>query len=356
MTLKRFGATALAALMILSVVSMAFAGTAVAEEEPIVLEGDDTDEILEFDADADTDLEHTIEPDGADFDEDGTETVYLNVSYDEYDHLEYDAAVEDADADYAAEFDASDLETVPGEPGETTTVEVTTWGEDADGEETTAADTFELDLVFSDERSVTFVHDDAVDDSDVGPDVESEERELGTLAALNPFADDPEHDAYEIDDDRTLTDNATHHTYYDGDVADAFEATAEDRDDGDAIYAMTQLSDDDVVIVFNEEMDSDWLDEDEDAYAVYDSSADSVTVYNLADSDETDLDLFGANDVVTDFVDTGDAVDAFDDEFGFMGMFSAFGATAAGMSLTGIGLSIGTLAGLFVVGRRRVAA
>lgn len=312
----------LALIMATSMVGMVFVGGVAAEETTETLAGDGTDEILEFEADADRAIEHTLEADGADFGEDTTETVYLNVSYDDYDHFEYDAAVDDADADYTAAFDASDLETIPGDAGDTVTVEVTTWGEDADGTETTAADTFEVDLVFDDEYGVIFIQE--------ADDVEDEERWIRSDILTADYGDDT----------TLAADNGTVHVHsVDDDLNDAVDLATESTDDGDRVGPMMATTlDGSLTYVYDAEpgetITGDDVEDEGNAYIVVhdDDYYEVVPADDFDADDEIDVDL-----VANDRPSMGDLQD--DLEYGMLAAFA--GAW---------GLSIPLLSGLLVAG------
>lgn len=366
---KRFGAAALAVLMVMSVFGMAVAGTAAAEEETtieetIVLEGDDTDAVDHFNASEDRTLEYTFEADGADFDEDGTEDVYVNVTYDGVEHADYDAAVDGADSEYTVELDTDDLESVPGDAGADVDVEVNVWGEDLDGEITTGEtvdeelepETFDVTLEFQDGYAVMYVDDDTT---------ESEELEAGFLSldtfTFGALGDDDEQYLYTHEETVTVNKDTTVTAHDASDGADEFADLADERDDGDVIYSASAAVDGTPVLAFQGEADEDLVDVDADTYAVHEG--DGVWTFNAGDDyedgDEIDIFLESQSYASADF-DAADLNDVFLEQadLGMTGAFSAFGVadTLSAFSVmdlmplsAGVG---GLLAAGFVVSRR----
>ena len=203
------------------------------------------------------------------------------------------------------------------------------------------------------ERAVTVVDSASVDDSNVGPNVESEANELDTLASLNPLADEPEHDTYTLDDSFDSASGVTHEIYLaDGDMADAYAASAENTEAGDPIVEQTMLANDGLVLTFDSEVDSDLVDTSSDTYAVYDSSADKITLEQSEDNATVDVVSMNQNPVDVESLSNDDIASTFSDAFGTTDLFWNFDS---GVALAALGIpTLGSVTALlFVVGSRR---
>ncbi|EMA45241.1 hypothetical protein [Halobiforma nitratireducens] len=311
-------------VLAISMVGAGLTGSVAATDHTTTLEGDGEDAVVDFDAADDEYLLHTIEADGADFGEDGTETVYFNVSYDDTEHETYSAVVDDEDADYEVNISESDLESVPGDADDTTTVEVTTWGEDADDETTTDADTFAVDLEFAADHATAYV-DDPEDHDEIEPGFFS-------LATLNVFDDADETVVQSYEETVGIADNETEVTVYD-DTADGDDAwdevVADDLESGDVMLSAAATVDGEPVAMFYDEADDDLVDETEDTYIVYDGD-DAFTV-NLGDefdedSEEIDVFIDSQNALEAD-LDADEVGELYADtlEFGYMDLQTEFG-------------------------------
>jgi len=120
-------------------------------------------------------------------------------------------------------------------------------------------------------------------------DPETEEDEGGWFSSLNVFSSDDEEVGTVLSEDETnVTDNtsAVQLDTLDSNLTDAYAASTEDASDGDIIWnSYTHVSvedgDDQYVPVFYQEAgDKDWLDEDEDAYAVLSEDGETMTIHN----------------------------------------------------------------------------
>ena len=206
------------------------------------------------------------------------------------------------------------------------------------------------------DRVVTVVDSSSVDNSAVGPSVESQTQEAGTLASISPFHSGTEHDLYTLDDSLSSDANATHEIYLaDGDVADAYASSAEDAEAGDVLVEQTMMTNDDLILTFNEEANTDIVDTSTDAYAVYDSSADKITIEPGEDHNNTSIDVMTANDNPVEFASNDEVASTFSDAFGTLDLIRNF---SVGVAMASFGLP--TLAFLFAIGapklRERYAA
>lgn len=281
-------------LAVLVTAGMLAVGTAVAASHVTTLVGDDTDVIEDFAGDDDQFIEYTLDADDTDFGSDGTDEVSMNISYDDYDHYQ-NTSVEVDGADTAATFNLShaDLDTLPGQINEATTVNVTAWGEDDDGNVSTGPSEFEVDIEFSEERSLIFVEDD--DHSAV--DVEAFEAGLFSWSTLTFWSEAEEPDTYHIEDERDVVGNETtvHIKQADDNMTDAFDQRTEVYDGaGTPVLGMTVLADGELVPVFNEERNDDFVGES-DTYAVYDSGDIVIHIGDDFDEDGESIDVQSSN-------------------------------------------------------------
>ena len=222
---------------------------------------------------------------------------------------------------------------------------------DTNGNEGNVTGTFTLSN--DGDRAVTVVDSASIDDSNVGPDVESEANELGTLASLNPLADEPEHDTYTLDDSFNSASGVTHEIYIaDSDMASAYDASAEDADAGDVLVEQTMLANDGLVLTFNDQVDSDLVDTSSDTYAVYDSSADKLTLEYAEDNTTADVYSANQNPADVESLSNDDIASTFSDAFDTMDLFLNFDS---GVALAALGIpTLGSVTALlFVFGSRR---
>ncbi|WP_226043415.1 hypothetical protein [Natrinema sp. DC36] len=354
-------------LLAVSAVGVAFTGGVAAETT--TLAGDGTDQVTGFEANASNDIATSIAADGTDFGTDGTTVLKMNVSYDgeTYAVTSEDVATS-TDASQTVNISNDELSDLPGDAGANTTVTVTTWGVDADGNTTTAEASFKTDITFANTYAVTTADDTSAT---------IEEPESGffslnswTLGLFGTSSDEkPDLHTYEntvgIDGSNTtvtLNDETSN-------GSDAFSDAMEDKEAGDLIYGASAAADGTPVLAFYQEADTDMVDET-DTYAVYDANGNDEWTFELGDAqaDATEVDLFVSSQSYTDVdsFESADLADLFKEQadMGVSDLGSAFGwGSLSTFYLSGIGLGmIGTggasLAGfgLFFAGRRRLFA
>lgn len=347
----------LVALVALGVVAAGGVVSAADQE----LAGDGTDVIEDYEPDEDRAVNHTIEADEATWSDDGTETLVLNVSYDEIQHYELETTVdEENEASQTVSFSLDDIETVPGGANETTTVNVSTVGIDDAGQVSTAVEQFTVDLVFNDTHAAVHLHDEY--DGDDGPDVDIESQDASGFWSLDTFSfgvlgDDGEIDVATFGDDVSVVGAETEVTVHDetSDGPGAFDESIEDSSSGDVLLEVTAAADDEPVFVFDGEPDDDLVDTDDDTYVVYDASDDTF-VYHLGgdfeDAEEIDvlLDSQHALEAGLDASDVGELVS----DLGFLEVRSAFGTLDTVWTLGhGVPFVGATIAIALVTHRRR---
>jgi len=269
----------LALFMILAVVSgtlVAVTGSAAAETD--TLAGDGTDTVPGFNASDDDQLQHSISSDGTDFGTDGTETLFMNVSYNGHEYAEVSAAVDDsASASQTINMSHALLKELPGDAGQDTTINVTTWGEDSTGAVTTAENEFQADLTFAETRSVRTVHstnDSIVQSYESASDDGWFSFSMPTPGPLGTSTLDT---TATIDDTVGVNGTQTDIEIYsmDSDTTDALDAAAEKSDAGDRMaYLMTSELDGEALRVYDQQAGakfpgSDNVTEGEDTYAIY---------------------------------------------------------------------------------------
>ena len=245
------------------------------------------------------------------------------------------------------EVDHSDLQTLPGQPGENTTTEFNF--EEGDNNET-ANVTLEVDFVFGDERNVMYAADGTAD-FDL---FDHTERERGILGMI-PFISEeiPDHYALEGEERIVAGDNTTVYVYLaDDDLADDYDETVGEKSSGDVAFSLGAYEgeENNPMFVFYDSPDTDLVDEDDDTYAVYDSGANVLEIHLGSDdyADSESIELHAANFRVSGF-----------DDVGFLDLREAFGTLNA-LRFSGVPvpfLSIlfgsGLFAGGVAVTRRR---
>lgn len=158
---KRASSIAIVAL-VAAAVGLALTGAAAADTT--TLAGDGTDHITDFNASESDHLEYSLSSDGTDFGTDGTDTVYLNMTVNDEHVSTSNNSIESADTSYTFNVSHDDMNTIPGEPGENTTVTVNAWGEDTDTDTVnTSVTTFDATLTYHDDYAVVYVGDTATD-------------------------------------------------------------------------------------------------------------------------------------------------------------------------------------------------
>ena len=337
----------------------AFAGSGAAATT--TLAGDGTDEVTGFTANESNDLEYTINSDDGTngFDGDGTTTLKMNITYNGEQYAITEEAVSDGTAtSQAVNISNDELSDLPGDAGESVNVTVNAWGEDDSGTETTTMDTFDVTITFDNGYAVVTVDDGTATTEDVG--------DGGILGfGANEKTIYTYEETVGVDGDNTTvtvndaTDNG----------ASAFDDAIGDKENGDVIYGAAAAVDGSPVLAFEGEADADRVDLENDTYAVHNS--DGTWTFNLGDdyADAQNVDVFVSSqsyasadfdsdeltDLMTEQADmsmTG-ALSTFGlDAFGALNLFSMASVPfVGGMAVPGV-----SLAGLFVVSRRRLAA
>ncbi len=326
MTINLKRAAALFAVMMLaiSLVGGAFVGGAAAQTT--TLAGDGTDAIDGFNASGDDHLEYSVSSDGTDFGTDSTETLYMNVTYNGEEYAEISAAVDSSTASsQVLNMSHDKLDDLPGDANETTTINVTAWGEGADGTHNTSATEFQVDLTFADSYAVTNVDDDSAEIEDV---------EASTFARFSGglFGNDDPADLHTYEQTVGVEGNQTTVTLNDQTTngTDAFdEAMGDELESGDLITGASAGVDGTPVLAFYESADSDLVEEG-DTYAVYegngewtftlgDDYSDASTVDVYASSQKfTAGDQFSQEDLTSTFIDdAGMSFGELSSNFGF---------------------------------------
>ncbi|WP_247005178.1 hypothetical protein [Halosolutus gelatinilyticus] len=273
----------------------AFAGTAAADTT--TLAGDGTDTVTGFNASSSDYIERSINADDGTngFDGDGTETLFMNVSYDGHDYAEISAAVDDGTAtSQTVNMSHDKLKKLPGDAGKVTTVNVTTWGENASGDTTTAATEFSVDITFADDHAVRTIHssnNSIVENIELSDD--DDDGWVASLSSLNPLSSSDE--LVTIEDDVGIAGSQTDIKVYseDSDVTEVIDNQLEDSEDGDRVgMFMTSEVGDGIVYVFanepGETITGDEVDEDKDTYIVAHEGGQMDVNLGSDDFDDTD--------------------------------------------------------------------
>ncbi|AUX09276.1 hypothetical protein AArcSl_1647 [Halalkaliarchaeum desulfuricum] len=330
--------------LVLAVLVLGAGATVVAAEvtAPSVTADSDLDEgvtIANFNADAEENSTLEIATDTADdievadveielADEDRNLTAYTaDLDADEYELVEEDNA--DGEDIHAWTIDHDEFEEVPMAIDEQVDMDVTVTIEDADG--ATADTEFTFTLENDDERTVIYVDEVAEDDGDVGPSVDTETHEASWFAA-NILGEDDQ-TIHQIEEEREVNGSATDvEIYFADDAADSFDdSVTEDADTEDILADQTILVDGDLAFTFLDEENSDYVSSD-DTYAVYDDSADQMTI-NLGDEQDSniaaDVHVASESPSVSEEVATADISDAFADDLSFMEIRANYGLAPA---------------------------
>jgi hypothetical protein len=273
---KRAASLFMVGMLVGSVMIGAFAGGAAAETQ--TLAGDGTDNPTGFNASADDKFQHSISSDGTDFGTDGTETLFMNVSYDGHEYAQVSAPVDSStSASQTVNLSHDKLTELSGDAGENTTINVTTWGEDAGGNVTTAESNFKVDLEFADTRSVRTVHstnDSIVQSYESASDDGWFSFSMPTPGPLGTSTLDT---TATIDDTIGVNGTQTDIEIYsmDSDTTDALDAAAEKSDTGERMaFLMTSELDDQALRVYDQQAGpkapgAENVTEGEDTYAIY---------------------------------------------------------------------------------------
>lgn len=183
------------------------------------------------------------------------------------------------------------LATIPGEPGENTTINVNVSNFNDDGS-LNASNEFNVTLTFGSNHSVIYVTDGAA----AFDDVEVTER---SPAIYEVFTDEkPDH--YELSTTQRTTEDGSVEVYLADDMATNYSDTAGDASAGAYLHSMGVMVDGEFAPVVSEDAaDVEFIDTDSATYAVYDADADKLTVHNAPDNESVDLTV--ANHAPTDF-------------------------------------------------------
>ena len=239
--LKRVATLFMIAMLALTAFTGAFAGSAAAQTT--TLAGDGTDHVTDFNASDSDHLEYTLNADGTDFSADGTSTVSLNITHDGHEYTVTSSDVDGSSTSYTFNVSHAELKKLPGDAGQNTTVNVTAWGENVDGNVTTSADEFQTDIQFADTHAVRHVRDA---DSQAIADYEEDEGWFDFTTDSHATIED------------TIGVNGTNteaQVYVDdSNVSDEFDASIEDADAGDRLALMMSSTESgELIYVFNEE-------------------------------------------------------------------------------------------------------
>jgi hypothetical protein len=291
----------------LLLVGLVFAVPAAAQ----TLAGDGTDYVQDFEAAEDDYLNYTVESDGTDYSADGTDTIYMNVTYNGVEHLMVSQDVDGSQVNETFNVTHDELNTLPGAPNENTTATVNAWGENASGSVTTSASTFDADIEFDQNRSVMYLENTS------NSAVNVDEFEPGFLTTYVPFyGDEDQPDTYHVEEERSVVGDNTTVTMHlaDSDLETGFDHEADSYSAaGEPVLGVTVMVEDEIVPVFNSDLNTDYV-SDNNTYAVYDddtvvvelggehSDADNVTVH-AASHNPVEGDLGSIKDVESAYGD-----------------------------------------------------
>ncbi|AEH39538.1 hypothetical protein [Halopiger xanaduensis] len=324
--LKRVATLFMVAMLALSAVGMAFTGGVAAETT--TLAGDGSDSATGFEANASDHLEYDLSSDGTDFSTDNTSTALLNITYDGEQYYETSADVDGTNSSYTFNVSHSELEKLPGDAGANTTITVNAWGEDADGNETTSMDTFNVDLEFASTYAVTNVDDDSATIEDV-------EASSWNTFSFGLLGDEEPNDLHTYEQTVGINGSDTTVTVYDDteNGSSVFEdAMGDDLESGDVITGAAVAADGTPILAFYEEADTDVV-SDGDTYAVYNGDGSWTIHTGDAQDGNSEMDVFIESESYTaasqDF-DKSDMGSIFLEsaDMGVMDAFSAFGTDA----------------------------
>ena len=292
----------------LLLVGLVFAVPAAAQ----TLAGDGTDYVQNFEAAEDDYLNYTVESDGTDYSADGTDTIYMNATYNGVEHLMVSQDVDGSQVNETFNVTHDELNTLPGAPNENTTVTVNAWGENASGSVTTSASTFDVDIEFDQNRSVMYLGNTS------NSAVNVDEFKPGFLTTYVPFyGDEDQPDSYTVEEERSVVGDNTTITMHlaDSDMESGFDYKADDYSAaGEPVLGVTVMVEDEIVPVFNSDVNTDYV-SDNDTYAVYD---DDTVVVELggehSDADNVTVHAASHNPVEGDLGDIKDVESAYGDE------------------------------------------
>jgi len=365
---KRAASLFMVVMLVGSVLIGAIAGGAAAETQ--TLAGDGTDNPTGFNASADDKFQHSISADGTDFGTDGTETLFMNVSYGGHDYAEVSAAVDSStSASQNINLSHDKLAELPGDADQNTTINVTTWGEGADGSMTTAETSFEADLTFADTRSVRTVH--STNDSIVSSyESASDDGWLSSfsLPTPGPLGTSSLDTTATIDDTVGVNGTQTDIEIFSmsSDTTDALDAAAEKSDAGDRMaFLMTSTLDGEALRVYDERAGpkfpgADNVTEGEDTYAIYHGDG-HMTIKLGTDrfdssTSEVDVTINSGNEVGTSTLQEDLGYSLFQawglNMASFSSTLSSFASSINPFFLNGDGVLFGALPLIAVKGRR----
>jgi len=357
-----------AVFMLLVVATAAMTGSVAAAESPVITEDSDIDdEVVLEDFNASADMTSTLE-----FETDTdveTDSLAVQVEaqnathYDvDDDYANYELVEEDAEGMdiHAFDIDHDDLETVPIDANDSTDIDITINHTYTDEEETVSDETeLTVTLEATGERTALFIDAEAIDDDDLGPEVEVDEYESPWYSMGD---DDEGDDTYHIEDDVSVYDaNTTVEVFFDdGDLADAF---ATDADSGAFLADRTFVTEGEDVHRAYADTTGDGTDADDDGYMLVHSSSLELALDEEFDDDEFemhvgnhepgDLDDIGFWDLRASYFDVQD-LNFLSQDIASSDLWGAlWDARAANGGFSGSIPVIGMAAGLFVMSRRR---
>lgn len=188
--------------------------------------------------------------------------------------------------------DGSDYSSLEAGAGENVTLNVTFTNDTT----LSSPDTSPANYTFENGNEKAFVYQttDEADDEDV---TEFAEYGFGaSVASLDTLTGDSDLvDPVKLEQTTDVNENTSEVlvTFSDSDTQDAFEEAQTDASSGEWLPMASVEMDDETVPVFSEEADVDWVDTDEDTYAVVSSDGSTVTVHNagelVEDTEEVDI-------------------------------------------------------------------
>ncbi|WP_254810601.1 hypothetical protein [Natronosalvus amylolyticus] len=286
--------TKLTAVFMLLVVAMAaMTGSVAAAESPVITTESDLDEgvtvqnfnasseqtsTLQFETDTTVDTNSvsvTIEAqNGTHYDKDD--------NYADYELVEENNV--DGNDVHAFNIGHDDLETVPIDANGTTDIDITVAHTYTDTEGNTVTDetTITVTLEATNERTVLFVNEEALENDDVGPEIDVDEYESPWYSS-----DDDTPDTYHIEDDLAIDGaNTTVYVFFDhDDMAEAFDTEA----DSESFISDLTFFDTDEETVYRVYADSpgDATDADEDTYMLVHSNSLELVIGDEYDGEES---------------------------------------------------------------------
>lgn len=152
------------------------------------------------------------------------------------------------------------------------------------------------------EKAWVYQDSDEADDDDV-----TQFAEFGTgasLFSLDTLSGDSDLvDPARVEQTTDVDDNTSEVeiTFSDEDTSDAFSEAQTDMDSGDWLPKTSVMMDDRRIPVFVEELDADWVDEDDDVYATISSDGETMTIHNAGElvdaTEEVDITATGNKNI-----------------------------------------------------------